>query len=339
MLIELRRGERFEVETECLLFLGHVFSRDMFSMQQQFRVRLIFCLFFLFTTLAWGGSFLGIHYAIQGFHPYFAAFLRVLTAFVVMAFILFGKGGFRRFQHPLWKKAMLIGVVNMGLAWAFLFWGEKYVSPAIAAIINGTVPLFVVLLSPLLTPNDRLTWGKVFGTAFGFAGVAVIFYPEVNFTGLTQNLKGLLSIVMMAVCYALSVLGNRRLSGKVPHDINLMYQCLAGSVFLLGISYATGEPLILPECDYKAVIAIFYMGIISTVIAMLMFFWMIQKVGSVQATAVTFLVPGVSIVLDMIVLNKWLAFNQAMGCLLILVALSLINFFKAPIAVLRKMEA
>lgn len=231
---------------------------------------------------------------------------------------------------------MLIGLLNMGFAWGLLFWGERFVPPALAAIINSTVPLFVVILSPLLTPTDGMTWGKLWGTLFGLIGVSIIFYPEIDFTQMTQGFKGLLAILLMSVCYALGVLGNRRLSGKIPTDVNLFYQFISAAVFLMILSFASGEQLILQELSFKPVMAILYLGIISTAIAMLMFYWMIQNVGSVQSTAVTYLVPLVSIILDLLVLKKWISLNQGLGAVSILMALFCINTIKIPVRMLSR---
>ena len=124
---------------------------------------------FILLVLFWGGSFFGIGIAVRHLPPFFAAFVRVFICFLIMLTYLLAKE--RKIERPkVWLQSMGTGFFSMGISWVFLFWGEQHVTPAMAAILNGTVPIFATIFMPLITPQERPGWNKWAGVFVGFAG-------------------------------------------------------------------------------------------------------------------------------------------------------------------------
>jgi len=293
--------------------------------------RLRFIIYFTLTSLFWGGSFLAIHYAIAAFDPNFAALLRISVCFLFIVIYLLWKKE-KNLKPKLWMQALVSGVFTMGIPWALLFWGEKYVVPAMAAVLNSTVPIFVVILTPLITPKDKLAWNKWVGVLVGFIGVGLIFAPEIFGGEISLYLKGLMAIIMMAVSYGIGILWTRRLTSHMDITVNLMYQCMGGATLLLILSVIKNRYVLYDIYDLytgKALLAVLYLGIFSTALAMLMFFRMIKEIGSVQASAVTFCVPLIAVLLDLIFLKKVLTLHQSIGACLIIGGLFVINRFNS----------
>ena len=278
---------------------------------------------FVLISLFWGCSFFAIGIAVQHYPPFFAAFLRSFVGMALMTIYLLWRRG--KIQKPkTWLQSFGAGFFTMGLAWVFLFWGEKHVSPALAAVLNATVPIFVTILSPLMTPEDRLSWNKWAGVLIGFLGVAIIFAPEISWN-FSVYLEGLIAIILMAICYAIGVLWTRRIAKRTGNAINLFYQCLGSSLFLLVISIIFESPQSL-QWSWPGALSILYLGIFSTAIAWLLFFRLIKEVGSVEASATTLCVPLVAIFLDIFFLKKWLKWNQGVGAIVILAAVFIIHW-------------
>lgn len=285
--------------------------------------RFTFIIYFSLTTLFWGASFIGIHYAIQGFTTNFAVFLRVFVAVLFLFPILLLRK--QNLKSRYWLQGLGIGLFGVAIPWMLLFWGEKHVAPALAAVLNSTVPIFVTILTPFITPKDKNTWRKWAGVLVGFFGVGLIFYPEILVGELNHYILGLVAILIMAVSYAISILWTRKLGDQMASTSLLYYQLIGAGLFLIAVNAFAGSPFVLPALSYKAVVAVVYLGIFSTALAFLMFIKMIKGVGSVQASAVTYMMPLVSILLDLIFLGKTLQINQAVGACFILGAIFLIN--------------
>ena len=280
--------------------------------------------YFVLTAFFWGCSYLAIGIAIRHTPPFFAAFLRSVVAMTLVAVYLLWR--YKKIGLPkLWKQSMTSGLFVMGIAWIFLFWGEKFVTPAMAAILNSTVPIFATILLPFLVPDEKLSRNKVTGVLIGFGGVVLIFWPELSWT-VSPELKGLLAVTMMALCYSIGVLWTRRIANRVSNATNLFYQCLGSAIILFLFSAIFELPHQPVPWSWPAMTAIFYLGTCSTAIAWLMFFRLMKDIGSVQATSVTYLIPIVAIVVDHFFWDKGLAWNQLCGALVILSAVFLINY-------------
>ena len=283
-------------------------------------------IYFVVTSLCWGGSFLAIRIALEHFPPFLAATLRVFIGALSLAFYLLCK--FKRLPRPPgWLQMMLSGCLSIGLPWVFLFWGEQYVLPALAAVMNSTVPIFTTLFTPLFVPGMKQGWAKWIGIFIGFLGVTTIFVPELS-GGFSVYSMGLVALLMMSICYAIGIHWTKRVSAEAPGAVILFYQCLGG-VILLGVATLLFENpsvnLLFSDGTARSWGAILYMGVMSTALAFLLFFHLIRRRGSVEASAVTLCVPLVSVVLDALFLNKYLNPYQLFGAVVILVSVALIN--------------
>lgn len=278
---------------------------------------------FILPVLFWGGSFLAIGISVKHLPPSWSAFIRVLICLVLTTLYLLIKE--RKIERPkVWLQSMGTGAFQMGIPWIFLFWGEKHVTPALAAVLNGTVPIFVTLFASFITPDEKPSLNKWLGVLTGFAGVGIIFAPEISWE-FSLHFKGILAILFMSVCYAIGVLWTRRISRKIRNPVNLFYQSLSGSLILLAFSALFELPHQTLVWSWPAYSALLYLGVFSTAVAWIFFFRLVRDVGTIQASAVTYCVPLIAMVLDFFFWDKWIAFHQALGACIILIGIFLIN--------------
>ncbi len=297
-------------------------------------MRLIHIIYFTLVSLFWGCSFLAIRIAIAEFPTSFAAFLRIAICLIFLIPYLYFYNKRRKTEtaknlwklpKKIWPQSMLSGLFVMAIPWILLFWGQKYVTPALAAILNSTTPIFVAVLMPLLTPQDKLSLRKWLGVIVGFMGIIIIFGPELHAKEISFHLWGLIAILFMSICYAIGTLWTRKLTKHAGVEINLFYQCLGGMLLIsLYTIFFEPEPISF-NVSYKAILAVIYLGIFSSALAWLMYCRILRDVGSVQAAAITFCVPVTAIILDAVFLNKIPLSHQAIGACLILLSVFIIN--------------
>lgn len=263
-----------------------------------------FPMFWLGTTilaLFWGGSYLAIGIAVKQTPPFGAAMMRVAVC-AVFVFVLWL---FRQRRQNSLKQiggAVLVGAINLGVAWVFLFWAEQTILPSLAALICCAVPIFVRLLSPLITPGDHHPASEWLGIGVGFSGVFLLLWPSWQSPDVGQ-IWAALAVLAMAACYAFGVVGSRRLSSVLTYADLLFYQSIGAlGVLVLVTGLTEGFSPILTWSS-EVWFAILYLGIFSTFIAWLIFFWMIKNHGSVKAAVVPYFVPLVSLLLDRWILN------------------------------------
>lgn len=287
--------------------------------------------YILFFTLAilWSGSYINIKIVVNEYPPIFSAFMRVLVslATLVLAFTMMRKNIFRfdRQTVSLW----LVGFFSQALPFMLLFYGEKFIAPALASILNSTVTIWSLLLGMLLF-KDFMHWTplKSAGIFLGFIGIVIIFLPFIH--GSDNSLIGILSVLGMSISYALGSLISQHIVFKkmqVSLELTLVQQHLASVIFLaiMSLSFETW-PTIESLFDPKAVMAFLYLGVMATALAWMMYFHLLKQWGAIRAVSVMYLVPLLAILWDALFLHIRPTLNEMIGVVMILMSVTLIQW-------------
>jgi drug/metabolite transporter (DMT)-like permease len=291
----------------------------------------------LFALLAalWGGSFVAIKFAVLVFPSTFSAMLRVGLALAVLAALFLYQRRDLRVGFPTLRRMWLAGLFAQGLPFALLFWGEKRISPGLAGIINGTVPIFAFVFGLLLPNGESFTKRKTAGLLLGFGGIAIICSPLLTFGGTRGELAGTAAVFLMAVCYAIGSLMTRSLlsgSAKADFRANAFHQNCASLAFLF-VAALIAEPwpsARLMISSPAAVASIVYLGVFSTALAFLIYFHLIREWGAVRASAVTYVAPIIAVFWDYVFFRNVPDRFEIIGVLLVLSGVVLLHSPAAP---------
>lgn len=286
-------------------------------------------LLFLLLASLWGGSFVAIKVVVTAFPPLFGAFLRVGLALVALGALFAAQGRSVAAPAGVRRRMWLAGLFAQGLPFCLLFWGEQRISPGLAGIINGTVPLFTFCLG-WLRGGESVTPRKLAGLLLGFVGIAVICAPMVVFGGTAAELQGTAAVFTMALCYAVGSLMTRSiLSGGAKADFraNVFHQTAAAALFLLLVT-ASAEPW--PSwrgllAARGALIGVVYLGVGSTALAFLIYFHLIREWGAVRAAAVTYVAPAIAVFWDWVFFKNVPPASQWVGIAAILSGVLLLH--------------
>src|SRR5262245_9686717 len=104
----------------------------------------------LILYVVWGSTYLAIRIVVREMPPFGAASLRFAVAGFAMGLIaLVTERGRPRPTPGQWVQYALAGVLLLGLGNAGVMWAETRVTSGIAALLVGTVPLWVTFLDGL----------------------------------------------------------------------------------------------------------------------------------------------------------------------------------------------
>lgn len=285
--------------------------------------------YFFLLTLFWGCSFLAIRLALDHIPPFAAAAVRILLAGAILgvAAIIARK----RFpsSKALVLKLMGIGVVNFGVSWACLFWGEQYVLPAVASIVNSAVPLIVFVLSLRFLKHEKPGQLELVSVGVGFLGILLVFVPSIQVFSLNQSVFfGMVAVFVMSLAYGIGTVMIRRLGATVDGYWSFVLQAFPAGVFLSALSLSF-EPLdwVGPALSHpKAWLGILYLAVFSSALAWLMYFKLLHTWGALRTSSVTYAMPVVSIVVDWLFLKRLPTFYQLIGAALILQAIYMMRW-------------
>ncbi len=243
----------------------------------------------LFTLGAlWGASFLFIKVAtLDGLSPFFIVALRLLLGTLgLLAIIAVTRSDLHLSEWKGgWRPFLIIGLLNAALPYVLLTWAENSISSGLASIINATTPLWTVLLANYWPNGERFTSQKVIGVLIGLAGVALA--ASSNVSG-EQKLWGVLAVVGMAVCYALSNQYIRTAFVGTPPLFPAIGQVAAGTLLVLPFALFN-LPNHFPSLEATA--SLLALGLLGTAVAFFIYFWLIAHVGPTRTSTVTYLLP------------------------------------------------
>jgi drug/metabolite transporter (DMT)-like permease len=264
-------------------------------------------LLFILIACFWSGSFIAIQPLVQVMPPLMAGALRIGVAVVFLSILLPIVRIPISIPREMRSRVWLTGVFAFSIPFSLLFWGEKAISPGLAGILNGTVPIWVFILGMIFTPRaEPLTKQKIFGLLSGIGGVVAIFLPKLLQGHVDNSLLGTIAVAFMAASYGTSVLMNRSLFQKniaLNPFVNLYHQLIAAFIVLFIVAVLfEGMPHPGDWQPLRTVIyAEFYLGCVSTSIAFMMFYHLIRKWGSVRAATVTYVIPAVTLIFDLLI--------------------------------------
>ncbi|SLN34964.1 putative inner membrane transporter YedA [Pseudoruegeria aquimaris] len=127
----------------------------------------------------WGGTFMVIEIAIEGFTPLQVAAGRSLLGALTLLAVCAATGrSLPRLSDPrggtIWLCAIAMGLLSTAVPFFLISWAQTRVSSAFAGVSMAMIPLVVLPLAHAFVPGERLTRRRLAGFGLGFAGTALL---------------------------------------------------------------------------------------------------------------------------------------------------------------------
>jgi drug/metabolite transporter (DMT)-like permease len=272
----------------------------------------------------WGPSFIFIKVAVQEIAPLTMVVGRVGVAAMILLVILRFQGRWLPPFGPIWKHIAVVAFVHNALPFTLFNWGEQYIDSALAAILNGTTPLFTILLAHLFIADDRLSLRKGVGILVGFGGVLVLIGPSIV-NGVKATTLGLLAVTIAAVSYGIAIVYTRLHLRGLPPLVAPAAQLLLAAFYLLPLSLVFEQPLNNRLPSWEAIVALLMLAVFGTALAFVVYYHLLERTSATYVSTVTYLVPLFGVVLGVLVLNEELHWTAYLGCALILGGVIVVN--------------
>jgi drug/metabolite transporter (DMT)-like permease len=222
----------------------------------------------------------------------------------------------------LWLGVAFMGLVNNVIPFVLITWGQQHIDSSLAAILNSTMPLFAVVIAPLWI-KERLTVERLAGVLIGFAGAFVLIGPDLGSITESSTL-GQLAVVVASGGYAVGTVFARRYLQERPPVVFAMGQMLVASVVLLPAALAVDRPFDLHP-SAKAALAWAALGVVSSGLAYVIFFWLIQRLEALEVSVIAYLIPLVAVIMGWLVLDERLGAKSFGGLALIVLGVFVVQ--------------
>jgi len=271
----------------------------------------------------WGSTWLFIKLGLEDLPPLTFAGIR----FVISCAIIFSIIRIRGMQLPRaradWLLLAVTGILSFGLNYGLVFWGEQHISSGLAALLQATLPAFGLVFAHFHLPGERLSWTKIGGVVIGVCGVAVVFSNQLAVAG-RQALAGCVALILSAAFAAYSNVLVKAYGKKLNPAIMAAGQMFFGLLLLFAVGLPLeGNPFRF-HWTMMAVIALLYLAVVGSVIAFLLYYWLVQNMDVTKSMLIALVTPVVAVILGMIVLNEEFGWRTLAGGAMIMLGIAMI---------------
>jgi drug/metabolite transporter (DMT)-like permease len=285
----------------------------------------------LILATLWGTSYTLIKIGVATIPPVTFIAARTLTAGGILLSIMHFRGMKLPSDIGTWRRFMFQACLNNVVPFTLIAWAEQSVDAGLATILNSTSPIFTFLLATFLTQQEAVTSRKLFGVAAGIAGICLIVGLEA-FNGLGRELWAQIAIVAATICYAGAAIFGRGFKGLDPM-MPAAGSLMCGAIILIPISLLVDHPWNLAPST-QSVFALIGLSVFSTALAFVIYFHLIQTLGSVGTTAQAYLRVPIGVAIGILALGETMTSTIWVGFMCVIVgvfAMTVPQRIRAPI--------
>jgi len=252
----------------------------------------------------WGASYTFIRVAVATIPPITLIAGRTAIAGVLLLVIMHWRSVRMPRDAATWRRFLFQACLNSVIPWTMIAWGERTLDAGLATILNSTSPIFTFFLTLAVSRHEALTSRKLFGVVAGMAGICLIVGMQA-LAGFGEQLTAQIVTVATAICYAGAAIFSRGFKGLDPMA-PAAGSLLCGAVVLIPLSLVVEQPwTITPSTN--ALLALLGLAVFSTAAAFVIYFRLIQTLGSVGTTAQAYLRVPIGVALGVLFLGEHLS--------------------------------
>lgn len=276
-----------------------------------------------FCVFLWGTSYVAITIGLADFTPMELAAGRFGMAAILLIPVLI----LRKTKLPDWKTLLAITVVStigivgyqIALNYALL-----YHHPSLVSFVTNAIPIFVALIGFFVLSESLNAWGWM-GLVLGLLGVFIMNLP-LNDIKIEEVIILLICPVTAAIFYVLQ----KPLTRHIAAIDLMMFQIVIGGIVLLTI-----DPSFLKSAFSASMVpmlATIYLAVFPTIVALLIWAWVLTVTEVTYASGYIFLVPLSTLFTAYLLLGQSPDWRESLGGLFILSGVHLLHRTKTQLS-------
>jgi len=268
----------------------------------------------------WGGSFLFMRISAPVLGPAVLIELRVLFAALFLAAVgLVLKKRLHLRAH--WKHYFILGFFNSALPFLLFAFAARTLSASVLSVLNATAPMWGALLGAAWS-RQKVGLKSGIGLVLGTVGVALL----VGFDHVAARPGAGIAVaaaLLAAFSYSVASLYARSAKSVEP------FANAHGTMWTSALMVLPVLPLFPATGSFTPGIAaaVLALGVLCSGIAYILYFKLIEEVGTTSALTVTFLNPVFGILWGALFLHETIGWYTIVGSAIVLVGTALVTGF------------
>lgn len=260
-------------------------------------------------ALIWGSSFLFMAIGLEAFEPGVITLARVGLGALALALVRRARRPIDRADRP---RVAALGIIWIAIPLTLFPIAQQWIDSSVAGMINGAMPIATAVWASLLlrsSPGRR----QMIGIAIGFAGVVLIFLPELQDSSATAIGTGLVTLAI--VLYGLAA----NMAVPLQHKYGALPLLLRAQIAALVLVVPVGVVQIPASTwAWDAALAMVPLGVLGTGLAFVFMSILVGRVGGTRGSVAIYFVPVVAVVLGVVFRSEEIASVALLGMVLVL---------------------
>ena len=285
--------------------------------------------------LIWGGSFLFVEYALTALTPIGVAFWRTTFGALAMLIAILIFRSKLPTSFDVWRKMTIAGMLMSSVPFTLFAFAQTYVTSALASILNAVTPIATVIVMLIAFRSEKLMPHVVVGLVVGLFGVLIVLGVWQGF-GDNEPLA-ILALLLAVTCYGIGTPYVRKYIAplKLSTEVSVFGQIGTAAITLLPIYLLSGE-YFTSAPTLPAIASVVAIGALGSGVAYLLYYKVLDVVGSAIASSVTYITPIIAVILGVLILNEDLHWYEPVGGLIIILGAaisqgSILTLFRAKV--------
>lgn len=273
-------------------------------------------------ALMWSSAFTSARIIVQDASPLASLSLRFFLSGLIGVAIAKAMGQSWTLTRTQWISVGVFGLCQNALYLGLNFVAMQSVEASLASIIASTMPLLVAAAGWAVF-KDRVPLMGLMGLGLGIAGVALIM--GARFGGAADGF-GMILCIIAAVALSVATLAMRSASSGGNLMMIVGLQMFVGAVILGVASAALESVFVNPSLTLGLAFA--YTTLVPGLLATLVWFSLVERIGAVRASTFHFLNPFFGVSIAALLLGETLGLTDILGVGIIALGILMVQMSK-----------
>lgn len=222
-----------------------------------------------------------------------------------------------------WRTILVLAILNFALSNGLSTWGVKYISSGLGAIISAIFPIWIIVIN--FFHGERVAKLAITGILICFGGICIIFIDHLGDFFKPDFQFGIILTIASTITWAFGILHTKKKAASFNPYFSLGLQMFISSIILLVITEASGTNIPLSEIPSESWFSIGYLVVIGSVLTFIAFIYSLQHLPTEISSIYVYINPIVAMVLGAIIFGESLTSAIAVGVVVTLIGLYLVN--------------
>ncbi|MBA3816038.1 MAG: DMT family transporter [Parachlamydiaceae bacterium] len=275
-------------------------------------------------TMMWSPSFLFIKLALHDLPPLTIVSLRVTLAAIILGIVLlYLRRGFPK-DLKFWFRTSMMAFLSSALPFSLFCYAEQSIDSSLAAILNGTTPMFTALLAQIFVASDKMSFQKAIGITLSGVGVILLFAPKL-IEGMSGTSLGMMAAMLAAFSYSMSHVYGKLFTVGQKQFVAPAAQFMVNALMIWPFAFWYEDVWNLPMPSLLAIGGVCGLAVFGTVFAYIIYYKLLDHCGPTAISMVACFFPVVGMLLGFIFLGETFTLLGLTAAGMILLGMLIVN--------------